>query len=107
MFSKDYAEYIITAQLSDEFIETAMKIMQLVPETGILEMTIPEISAHIGIDKESLDTTLKIMQTHKNPLCKLVNNRYIFDYPEKDIEYVMRFRRAISNWGVGGFGQSY
>lgn len=69
MFSKDYAEYIITAQLSDEFIEPAMKILQLVPETGILEMTIPEISAHTGIDKESIATTLEIMQTHKNPLC--------------------------------------
>lgn len=100
MFSKDYAEYIINAQLSDEFIETAMKILQLVPETGILKMTIPQISTHTGIDKESLATTLEIMQTHKNPLCKLVNNLYIFDYPEKGIEYVKRFRRAMSNWGM-------
>lgn len=100
MYSKDYAEYIITAQLSDEYQDPALKILALVPENGFLEFNIQEISIQTGIDQETITQTLVVMQNHKVPLCEQIHSSYLFDYPEKGIEYVKHFRRAISNWGM-------
>ena len=100
MYSKDYAEYIIPAQLSDEYQKTALKILALVPENGFLEFNIQEISIQTGIDQNTIIQTLEVMQNHKVPLCEQIHSSYIFDYPAKDIDYVQHFKRAMSNWGM-------
>lgn len=100
MYSKEFVEYIINEQLDKKNQDLATNIINLVPKNGILKMTSLEISVELNREESEIIETFEVMKSHKIPLVVLDNNSYIFDYPEKDIEYVKHLRRALSNFGM-------
>lgn len=100
MYSREYAEYIINIQFDKKYQDVANKIISLVKKNGILKMTTSQISNKINCVESEIIEVIEIMKTHKNPLVKLKKNIYVFDYPEKDVQYVKHFRKALSNFGM-------
>jgi len=100
MYSQEYANYIINCQLDEIHHLLANKIIDLVPKNGKLKMTPIQISSKLNVSEEKVLEIIEVMSLHKNPLIKQENNIYIFDYPQKDIDYVKHFRRALSNIGM-------
>lgn len=100
MYSREYAEYIIKEQFDEKYQDVANKIISLVNDEGMLKMTTSQISKKVNCVESEIIEVIEIMKTHKNPLVKLKKNIYVFDYPEKDLQYVNHLRKALSNLGM-------
>lgn len=99
MYSNEYAEYIIKFQMDKRHHDVALKIINLVPENGILELSVNEIASRINKSETEVSNTLDVMRLHKNPLVKYGDNSYVFDYPEDGVEYVEHLSKGMSNMG--------
>ena len=100
MFSSDFANYIIKVQIDESFHVDALNLIQLVPTSGILNLTQTEIAKKLHISEERFASLFEVLNKHKNQLIRCENNAYIFDYPEEGINYVKYFSRAMSNMGM-------
>jgi len=100
MFSSDYANYIIRAQIEESFTNDALKLIKLVPPSGVLNITQTEIAKKLQISEERFASLFEVLNKHKNQLIRCDNNAYIFDYSEEGINYVKYFSRAMSNMGM-------
>jgi len=100
MFSSNYANYIIKAQIDEPFHFDALNLIKLVPTSGILNLTQTEIAKRLHISEEQFASLFEVLNKHKNQLIRYENSAYIFDYPEEGINYVKHFSRAMSNMGM-------
>ena len=100
MFSSNFANYIIKAQIDKLFHVDALNLIKLVPTSGILNLTQTEIAKRLQISEERFASLFEVLNKHKNQLIRYENNAYIFDYPEEGINYVKHFSRGMSNMGV-------
>ena len=99
MFSKEYADYIICYQTDKEIRNEALGIIAIVPDNGILTFSTKQISRKIKIPEVRVNEVLEKMKNHKIPLFKEINGALIFDYSERNIEYVRHLRNALGNIG--------
>jgi len=100
MYDKWHAEYIINSQMDKDYIKDSLKIIKIVPKDGLLKMSLKQISLKLKISEERVLEVIEKMKLHKNPLLKVENEVFVFDYPLKDVEYVRHLRNAMSNSGL-------
>lgn len=100
MYDKMHAKYIIRSQMNEEYVNDSLKIIDIVPIDGILKMTLKQISRKLKIPEERISEVIEKMKMNRNPLMKLSNDKLVFDYCPKDVEYVKHLRNALSNMGM-------
>ena len=98
MFTKEFALWISQNKFPEDCRDCAEWIIEQVPEDGILKMTRQKISELSGFSRAQVAATLKAMKNTKPvPLVCVRRDALVFDYPEKDVNYVRHLRQALSN----------
>jgi hypothetical protein len=97
MFDASHAGYLVRNRIEERLHECSMWIIGRVPLQGILEATAEDLAGHGVFPAELIEETIAAMRKSEPPVMTGRRGRLVFDYAEKDIEYVRHFRNALSN----------
>lgn len=100
MYSAEYLVFVAKQHLPIELHSTIEKVAMIIPATGRLDKTLSDIAHLLGCTLDDLEKIVSALVTTSPPLVvrKEVNG-LLFDYSEKDVNYVHHLRNALSNFG--------
>ena len=98
MYTNEFAEYVAKIKLPKKFVKCSLWIIDRVPDSGILEMSLSDIVSQSRFSKKHVTATIKAMKTNEPvPLIQELEGNFVFDYPAKDVYYVKHLLNALSN----------
>ena len=98
MYTNQFAEYVAKNRLPKKFVKCALWIIDRVPDSGVLEMSLADIVSQSRFSKRHVTDTIEAMKTNEPlPLIQELEGNFVFDYPAKDVYYVKGLLNALSN----------
>jgi len=99
MYSAEYLTFVAKQQLPIEVHSLIERLAEAIPASGCMDKTIPDLANKVGCSSDELSKVVNLLSVSSPQLVRNEGNILIFDYLNKDINYVHHLRNARSNFG--------